>query len=281
MADANVPAAAAAGAAGAAVEAPTRFFKLPDFWTGSPAAWFGVAEAQFALRGIVTQRDRFSLVAAVLPESSARRVTHLLAAPGDNCYTDLRVALLAAHQLTAFQKAEKLLSSEPLGDRRPSELLAEMLELVQPGDERTNLFALIFLRRLPAAVRLLLTEDNTEDVRALADKADRCAASLHKSQPHTVAAVAPGEEYEDSSQEEATISAVGASRGGNQQRNNWRGRGRRGNGGGQQAVQRSSAPDFPNTPARVAQQASGLCYKHFKFGDQAMGCKKPCSWQGN
>ena len=37
----------------------------------------------------------------------------------------------------------------------------------------------------------------------------------------------------------------------------------------------------PNTPARVAQQASGLCYKHFRFGDQAHGCVKPCNWQGN
>ena len=35
---------------------PTRFFKLPDFWTGSPAAWFKVEEAQFLLRGTTQQR---------------------------------------------------------------------------------------------------------------------------------------------------------------------------------------------------------------------------------
>ena len=45
---------------------PTRFFKLPDFWTASPAAWFGVAEAQFLLRSTTQQRERFALVAAVL-----------------------------------------------------------------------------------------------------------------------------------------------------------------------------------------------------------------------
>ena len=114
---------------------PPRFFKLPDFWTASPAAWFGVAEAQFLLRGTATQRERFALLAAVLPESSASRVAHILTAPGDNCYDDLRAALLVAHQLTAFQKAEKLFSSEPLGDRRPSELLSEILELVHPREE--------------------------------------------------------------------------------------------------------------------------------------------------
>ena len=94
---------------------PPRFFKLPVYWTASPAAWFGVAEAQFFLRGTATQRERLALVAAVLLEASARRVAHILAAPGNNCYNDLRAALLVAHQLTAFQKAEKLFSSEPLG----------------------------------------------------------------------------------------------------------------------------------------------------------------------
>ena len=47
---------------------PSRFFKLPVFWTASPAAWFGVTEAQFLLRGTMTQQDRFDLIAAVLPK---------------------------------------------------------------------------------------------------------------------------------------------------------------------------------------------------------------------
>ena len=93
-----------------------RFFKLPGFWTASPAAWFGVAEAQFLLRNIANQPERLTLVTAVLPEASARCVAHLLANPGDNCYNDLKAALLAAYQLTSFQKVERLFSAEPLGD---------------------------------------------------------------------------------------------------------------------------------------------------------------------
>ena len=166
----------------AALAANQRFYKLPDFWSASPAAWFGVVEAQFLLRGTEAQRDRFALVSAVLPEASARRVAHILAAPGDTCYTDLKAALLAAHQLTSFQKAERLFSADPLGECRPSELLSEMLELVHPGKERTRLFAMLFLRRLPPPVRLQLTEDVHEDVRELAEKADRCAASIHRQQ---------------------------------------------------------------------------------------------------
>ena len=66
---------------------PPRFFKLPGFWTASPTAWFGVAEAQFLLRGTASQRDCFALVTAVLPEASAHRVAHILAAPGTTATT--------------------------------------------------------------------------------------------------------------------------------------------------------------------------------------------------
>ena len=116
------------------VQPPPHFFKLPDFWTASPATWFGVDKAQFLLCGTATQRDRFALVVTVLPEASACRVAHILAAPGNNCYDDLRATLLVAHQLTAFQKTEKLFPSEPLGSLRPSKLLSEMLEPVHPRE---------------------------------------------------------------------------------------------------------------------------------------------------
>ena len=69
---------------------PPRFFKLPDFWTASPAAWLGVAEAQFLLRGTTSQRDRFALFApscqrcppAGWPTSSPPLVTTVITTSG-------------------------------------------------------------------------------------------------------------------------------------------------------------------------------------------------------
>ena len=177
-----------------------------------PAAWFGVAESQFLLRGTASQRDRFPLVAAVLPEASARRVAHILAAPCDNSYDDLKAALLVAHQLTSYQKAKTLFSSEPLEDHRPSELLSEMLELVYPVEEQPCLFAMLFLHHLPAAVRLQLTEDDNEDVRALADKADRCATSIHCHQQLLPVFAATADDWEDTA--DYLVTAVGSSWGG-------------------------------------------------------------------
>ncbi len=140
---------------------PAKFFRLPNFWAATPSAWFGVVESQFRLRNVDSEADRFALVAAVLPESSARRVAHLLADPPADCFTALKAALLSSHQLTDIQRAERLFNMDNLGSRRPMDLLSEMLELVKPGEEKTQLFAMLFLRRLPAQVRVQLTEDLT------------------------------------------------------------------------------------------------------------------------
>ena len=79
-----------------------------------------------------------------------------------------------------------------------------MLEPAHPGEERTRLFSMLFLRRLPAAVRLQLTADNHKDVRA--DKADRCAASSHRHQQPLWVSTTAVDDCEDS--EEPSIYSV-------------------------------------------------------------------------
>ena len=66
---------------------PQPCFKLPDFGTTSPTAWFGVTEAQFLLRDSETQRDCYSLVTTVLSGASACSVAQILACPGTTAMT--------------------------------------------------------------------------------------------------------------------------------------------------------------------------------------------------
>ncbi len=49
--------------------------------------------------------------------------------------------------------------------------------------------------------------------------------------------------------------------------------GRRGNGG------KAAAPAA--ITGKAERLASGLCRYHWKFGEEAHICMKPCSWQGN
>jgi len=261
---------AAAPAAGAAGP--------PDFWPSTSAAWFGVAESQFALRGVTSQHDRFGLVAAILPEESACKVAHLLINPTDSCYDDLKKALLSHHVLTDFQRAERLFNMDNLGARRPMDLLAEMLELVQPGEEKTRLFAMLFLRRLPPAVRVQLTEDSLDDLRALAEKADRCADSLSKMQleRHLVAAASVPSDTESNAGDDLLVAAVSGQKAGSRPFQK------------KQFHKKGSKPSYSQPTAAGGQKfptglqsSAGFCYYHIRFGSESRKCREPCSWQEN
>jgi hypothetical protein len=64
----------------------------------------------------------------------------------------------------------------PLGDRKPSVMLAEMLEYCPAGKSATAVLAYLFLQRLPREICVLLSEDDPADMLAIADKADRLIA---------------------------------------------------------------------------------------------------------
>ena len=104
--------------------------KLPVFWTDSPVAWFVAVKAQIRLRRMVSQDEPFYHVTAALDKQSLKRVVHLVVTPDPvQPNSKLKEALLASHQLTNFQRVELLHTIEPLGSSKPSELLADMLEL--------------------------------------------------------------------------------------------------------------------------------------------------------
>ena len=162
------------------------------------------------------------------------------------------------------------------------ELLTEMLELVKPGEEKTQLFAMLFLRRLPPQVRVLLTEDDHSDLRALAEKADRCAASLSRQTADSaaVAAVASPPVEESSSEDLAEGGVSAVFRGGNKGRGKGRGWHRDGGRGGSHGGQQQQQNDN-DAPADMARLSSGLCRPHFFNGPKAYKCEPPCNWQGN
>jgi hypothetical protein len=147
-----VAAPAAAGAAGHAAHV-----KLACFWPQNPALWFAQAECQFQVKGVTSQFDRYCHVVAALPHDSLRLVVDLMEVPPiASSYDDIQQQLVASHQLSDFQKAEKLFLMQPLGIRKPSEMITAMLEFCPRGEEKTNLFACLFLQRLPKEIRVLL-----------------------------------------------------------------------------------------------------------------------------
>ena len=244
--------------------------KLPAFWADAPVAWFAAVEAQFQLRRVYSQSERFCHVTAALDKLSLKKVVHLVITPHPALpYSKLKEALLASHQLTDFQRVELLHSMEHLGSRKPSELLANMLELCPPTQHNNMFFVVLFLQRLPRDIRVLLTHEDHTDLRRLAAHADRLVAFGGRTD--TVAAVV------ESSQEELVAAIPGRNK---QQR-------------GSKQFKKQPPPlpprpqsnsgkeKYPTAPATLARDSAGLCYYHWSYGDKANNCSAPCSWQGN
>jgi hypothetical protein len=223
--------------------------RLPAFWCDSPRSWFTMAEAQFRLRNITGDNDKYLCLIAALPRDAFRMVAHIVeqedqADQADDAYEQLKASLVSSHTMSDYQRIELLSKVEPLGGRKPSDLLATMLELCPRGHESSPFFCYLFLQRLPREIRVLLAEEDAANKRAIAEKADRYMA-IHAPQAH-----------------DSVVAAATASRSKQKQKKPVKKPSRR----------RSISPSTKR-PA--------LCFYHFRFGEKARHCEEPCSWSGN
>jgi uncharacterized membrane protein YgcG len=253
--------------------------RLPAFWVDKPVSWFVLAESRFRLHGIHREQTRYDYLVSALTKEAVSLVLDVVEHPPEHMpYTALKQSLLDSHQLSDYQRIAALHRMEPLGGRKPSELLASMLELCPRGHETSIFFTHLFLERLPAELRITLGEDDHQNVRALAKKAD-ALWSLHGMKSSFSASVASLVEAEEPASV-AAVSSRGSSRG-----KGGRGRGGRGGptrgGGNQQGGQQSSGQPTAAAsllPREMARIQSGLCLNHFNYGDKARSCTPPCVW---
>jgi hypothetical protein len=185
--------------------------RLAPFWPHAPALWFSQAECNFSVHNVTGQFQRYCLVVAALPHESLRTVADIVEAPpAADQYDVIQARLVAAHQMTSYQRAEKLFAMPALGTHKPSDLMAAMLEICPRGEEKTELFACLFLQRLPRELRILLARVDHKDPKALADKADNLWG-MHMMPGDQLAAVTVSEVPEG--ELAAVRSATGAGRG--------------------------------------------------------------------
>jgi len=228
------------------------------------------AECVFATKRVVSSFDRFCHTVASLPHESMRLIRDIVKnPPADGQCEAVKARLMQTHELTAFQRVEKIIDMPGLGSRKPSQLLAAMLELCPENEARTTFFSCIFLKKLPRELKILLSETDTGDLQALASKAD--ALHAHAEPMSSVSAVT---EHEDDSAVAAVRSGSSARPPGGQ---GGARRERKKNGGGGRSKQESLEPEL----SRSARMAAGLCLSHWRYGSEARYCSQPCKWAGN
>ena len=232
--------------------------KLPPFWPADPQVWFTQVEAQFTMRGITTQKTKFDYVVASLAPEFAMEVRDLILQPPEtNPYDRLKEQLIKRTAASEQRRLQQLFNSEELGDRKPTQLLRRMQQLL--GDKATNTDAAfmreLFLQRLPSNVRMVLastSDTGNIDLAQLADKVMEVAVP-------SVASITTSTELQQLRQEVTDLKGMLQSL---------------------KLTQRRSR-SCPLSPAPCTEQSQELCWYHAKFGDQARKCKPPCSKSGN
>ena len=233
--------------------------KLPPFWPADPQIWFAQVEAQFTTRGISAQKTKFDYVVASLAPEFATEVRDLILQPPDTTpYDKLKEQLIKRTAASEQRRLQQLFNAEELGDRKPSQLLRRMQQLLGDKANTTDgaFMRELFLQRLPSNVRMVLasTPDtgNITDLAQLADKVMEVASP-------SVSGITTTTELEQLRQEVAELKAM------------------------LQTLQLAKRPPRRRSPSPAPphRQAHDVCWYHAKFRDAAQKCKPPCIKAGN
>ena len=254
-----------AGAVTAAVQ-----LKLLPFWPADPDVWFAQIEAQFSTRSITAQRTKYDYVVASLSPEFATEVRNIILRVPDNPYDTLKLQLIQRTCLPEQRRLQQLLHALELGDRKPTQLLRRMQQLL--GDSATAaegpLVRELFLQRLPINVRTALASSVADrSLEEIAELADRIVDTA----PPNLSAVTSADTV-DSLRAEVKrladlVSTLSA-------RSRSPGRRMHSSSPGRRRPRLRSPPPPSSTP-------SALCWYHRRFGDRARNCTPPCDRSGN
>ncbi|CAB0012980.1 unnamed protein product [Nesidiocoris tenuis] len=157
----------------AAVQSKSVNFIPPPFWKANVPIWFGQVEAQFRMKGINDDDDRFDCVIGAIDSSVLAQVGDLITnPPALNKYDTLKTRLIGCFSDSEEKKLQKLLQETKLGDQRPSHLLREMRELAN-NRVSEEILKTLWLQRLPANVQGILSVSADPNLATLAILADK------------------------------------------------------------------------------------------------------------
>ncbi|KAH8027376.1 hypothetical protein HPB51_004767 [Rhipicephalus microplus] len=115
---------------GAAVAA-IQHVNLPSFWPNRPSTWFLQVEAHFRLRQITNQQTRHWHLVSCLPPDIADDLADILVSPHpSHPYDTLKAAIISRKSESVHSRLQQLITTTELGDRRPSQLLRRMRQLL-------------------------------------------------------------------------------------------------------------------------------------------------------
>ena len=224
--------------------------KLPPFDTDNLYAWFGMCEAQFAIRPVTKSETKASYILSNISVEAYRLITPWLQSQGGHpTYEDLREELLLTFDQGQSDRAQRILqfASTGMGDLDPRQLGSEIERLrTLPDGSKIDICVEILLQALPAGVRKLLGDIDGLTLKEVSERAFKSWKQFKADRqfPQTLATI--------DVQPSKGVDAV------------------------------SHRRNYQYFPKKSAQPASSdldsLCYYHRKFGENARSCVPPCAF---
>ena len=166
---------------------------LPPFFDGDVSLWFCTLEACF----LPTEdaQTRFRSVITKLPPSILAKVRHVfpIALNALDPYSILKEEVLKVTSPSSSQRIKELLSKQSLGDRKPSEFLLHLQNLLGPSHAQLeeSFTRPLFLEQMPSSVRAILSAFPSLSLSDTAAAADRILLELPPSHISVVSSHRP------------------------------------------------------------------------------------------
>lgn len=252
------------------VLAPVKSTRYPDTpaFTGDVNVYFAQLEAHFSANNISSDALRLNILISQLPPALTGEVKDLITAPPPGLTYDLMKAEVLRRTTTSTQKKfHQLLHNEVLGDRRPSQLLRRMRELIDGNQADEALLKQLFFSRLPANTQAILApmKEGTS-VAQLAEAADNILeTTTHSSMAAPVLnsgenALVPYREYKQFCRDmEHRLQLLTDKL-------------------DQLLLMQHHRARSPKRRSPSPRGRSTLCFYHERFGQGAYKCVQPCSF---
>lgn len=257
--------------------------KLPDFFAENVELWFWQVESAFIASGITSDAKKYHAIIGQLPSRVIFKLADFKSNPParNQMYDTLKNRIVKEYADSEQTKITKLLEDMPLGDRKPSQLLAEMRTKASNTAINDNFLAQLWMRALPETIRAILS---AEDMTPLTDKAataDRIMEAMRNGLLFPTRGVNEIQTNAVQSNSKASVTddvfsefknaIANLSTEVRQLRQS-------------RSTKRNDTPARKNSNREPSTSNSekpqhDFCWWHFKFGTDAKKCKEPCKFQ--
>lgn len=154
--------------------------KLPDFCAEQVSFWFWQVESAFIAGNIRSDSAKYHTIIGQLPTKTMFKLSDLRTNPPatGQMYETLKKRIIEEFSDSEETKISKLLSEMPLGDRKPSQLLAEMRSRSADTAVNDKLLHRLWSKNLPPTIRTILSADDAIELNAAAKMADRMMETM-------------------------------------------------------------------------------------------------------